>query len=109
MDDMVSMAVHKEFAARMETENKRLADEDNRQNKRLDMIEESVRQFQSLVTSVEKLAVNMESMLEEQKEQGKRLEKLEARDGEMWRTVTGYIITAIIGIVVGLVATQIGL
>ena len=48
-------------------------------------------------------------MAETQKEQGEKLEKLESRDGEMWRKVTGYIITTIIGIVIGFVFKQIGM
>ena len=48
-------------------------------------------------------------MAETQKEQGERLEKLEEQDGAMWRKVTGYIITAIIGILLGFVFRQIGM
>lgn len=45
-------------------------------------------------------------MLKEQEKQGKRLEELEGRDGEMWRKVMGYILSALIGgIVVFLLAT----
>lgn len=51
----------------------------------------------------------MEAMLKEQVKQGKRLETLENRDGEMWRKVVGYIVTAVIGIVLGFVFTQIGM
>ena len=51
----------------------------------------------------------MEHMLTEQVAQGKRLEVLEKRDGEMWRKVTGYIITTIVGLALGLLATHIGL
>ena len=87
----------------------RLEDENDRQNKRLEILEKNVQQISSLATSVEKLAVNMESMLREQEKQGKRLEMLEGRDGEMWRKVTGYIITAIIGIVIGFIFTRIGM
>ena len=36
-------------------------------------------------------------------------EALEARDGEKWRQVTGYIITAITGIILGFIATHLGL
>ena len=42
-------------------------------------------------------------------EQGKRLETLESRDGEMWRKVIGYIATAIVGIVVGFIFTHFGM
>ena len=59
--------------------------------------------------SVQKLANNMEGMLSKQTEQGKRLEELENRDGEKWRQVTGYVITALIGAVFGFVFKQIGM
>lgn len=55
------------------------------------------------------LEINMKSMLEEQKEQGKRLEVLESRDGEVWRKVSTHIITAIISIIIGYVFSQIGI
>lgn len=51
------------------------------------ILEDSVRQIGALATSVEKLAVSMQSMLKEQEKQGKRLEALEGRDGEKWRKV----------------------
>lgn len=93
---------HEEFAKRQDAEN-------NRQNRRIEELEESVRQNGALTTSVEKLALSMEGMLQEQEKQGKRLEVLESRDGEKWRKVTGYILTTIIGIVVGYIFTQIGM
>ncbi len=51
----------------------------------------------------------MENMLKEQIDQGKRIEVLENRDGKMWRKVTDYIVTAIIGIVLGFIFNQIGM
>ena len=48
-------------------------------------------------------------MLKEQVNQGKRLETLEGRDGEMWRKVVGYVATAIAGIVVGYIFKQLGM
>ena len=51
----------------------------------------------------------MQNMLKVQEQQGERLERLESRDGEMWRKVTGYAITAVISIVVGFVFAQIGM
>lgn len=41
--------------------------------------------------------------------QSARLEALESRDGEKWRTVTSYLLTAILGIAVGIIAKQFGL
>ena len=52
---------------------------------------------------------SIEGMVKEQERQGKRLEALESRDGEMWRKVTGHLITVVIGIVVGYIFTQVGI
>lgn len=98
----VTKAEHKEFVKRME-------DEHERQNARLRLLEEQTKQFTDIALSVRELAISIKQMAETQKEQGERLEKLEGQDGEMWRKVTGYIITAIIGIVIGFVSQQIGI
>lgn len=102
MDTPITRAEHEEFRRRLEEENKR-------QDKRIELLEESTKQIGALATSVEKLAVSIESMVKEQEQQGKRLEVLEGRDGEMWRKVVGYIVTAVIGIVLGFVFRQIGM
>lgn len=102
MDDAITRAEHEEFRKRLEEQNQR-------QDKRISLLEESVREMEALTTSVERLAVSMESMVKEQEKQGKRLEVLEGRDGEMWRKVVGYIATAVIGIILGFVFTQIGM
>ncbi len=106
--DYISREVHEEFRRSMEAENKRLEDEDKRQNRRIDVLEENVKQLAAINTSVEKLALNMENMLKEQVSQGRRLETLENRDGDMWRKVVGYAVTAVIGIVLGYIFKQIG-
>lgn len=85
-----------------------MEEEHGRINKRLELLEESIDRLHVLNTSIEKLAVNMESMLKEQVQQGQRLEVLEKRDGEMWRKVVGYIITAVIGGIIGYIFNMIG-
>lgn len=102
MDNYIARQEHDEFAKRMEEEN-------HRQNRRIGELEETVRQIGALTTSVEKLAVSIESMAKEQEQQGKQLRELEAKDGEMWRKVTAYIATAVIGIVIGFIFRQIGM
>lgn len=99
--EMISRAEHEEFTRRMEDEHKR-------QDARLKLLEASVRETRALTASVERLASNMESMVKEQETQGKRLEVLEGRDGEKWRKVVGYVVTAVIGIVVGFLAKKFG-
>lgn len=99
MDQPITRAEHEEFKQRLKEEN-------SRQDRRIALLEESVSKMGTLSTSVEKLALSMESMV---KEQEKRLETLESRDGEMWRKAVGYVVTAVIGIFIGFVFTQIGI
>lgn len=102
MEDYISREEHKEFCKRMEDEHKRM-------NHRLGTLEEITNQIHELAISVKEIAFSTKDIKEEQKIQGKRLEALESRDGEMWRKVTGYVCTAIIGIVVGYIFKQIGM
>ena len=84
MDQPITRAEHEEFKRRLEEENAR-------QDRRIALLEESVSKMGALSTSVEKLALSMES-----------------RDGELWRKAVGYAVTAIIGAFLGYVFTQIG-
>ena len=59
--------------------------------------------------AVEKLATNMERMFEEQRKQGARLEALESRDGELWRKVVGYALTAGAGFLLAALLHQAGI
>ena len=102
MDSPISRAEHEEFVRRMEDEHKRT-------NHRLSELEETVRQIGELTASVEKLAQSVQQMARSQSPQEDRLELLEGRDGEMWRKVTGYIVTSIVGIVLGYIFTLIGM
>lgn len=72
MENFITQQVHEEFARRQDAENER-------QNKRITVIEENVQQINSLTVSVERMAVNMENMLEVLKQQGERIGALEER------------------------------
>ena len=102
MDTPITRAEHEEFRRRLEEENKR-------QDKRIEILEVNTQQIASLTTSIEKLAVSIKGMVKEQEYQNERLATLEARDGELWRAVVKHAITAIVGIFVGYIFTQIGL
>ena len=102
MEDAIARAEHEEFRRRMEEEN-------GRQNKRLELLEKSIQRLEALNISIERLAVNMENMLKEQLQQGKRLEVLESRDGKMWRKVVGHAVTAVISIVIGYIFCRLGM
>ena len=97
----ISREEHEEFRRRMEDEHKRI-------NHRIAELEETVRQIGELTASVQKLALSVESMAKTQNKQGERLEELESHDGKMWRKVSGYIITMLIGAVITFALTQIG-
>lgn len=102
MDTAISRAEHEEFVRRMDEANER-------QSKRISILEEEVRQISDLTISINRMSISIENMTVQLVEQGKRLQALENRDGEMWRKVTGYMITAVIGIVIGFIFTQIGM
>lgn len=102
MENYVLKEVHEEFAKRVE-------DENTRQNHRITILENSVSQITQIASCVERLAVNMEHMVNEQKTQGERLKTLEDRDGEMWRKVVSYVITGFLSAVIGFLASRLGL
>ncbi len=100
MDTPISRAEHEEFAKRIDAQEKR-------QDKRLEMLENTVREIGALTLSVQRLAQSLESMVEEQERQGRRLQALEDRDGEKWRKLMGYIATALTSGAVTLLLSQI--
>ena len=98
-DDLLTRAEHTEFAKRMEENNKRI-------DHRLADVESDVKEINNLVISVNKLATNMELMLEEQKEQGTRLEALEKRPIKKYDTAITAGITAVVTAVVTALITM---
>lgn len=100
MDEPISRAEHEEFAKRIDAQEKR-------QDKRLEMLENTVREIGALTLSVQRLAQSLESMVKEQEQQGRRLQALESRDGEKWRKLMGYIATALTSGAVTLLLSQI--
>ena len=102
MEDAITRKEHEEFAKRIDEEN-------HRQNRRIDALEETVRQISELTATVKELAVNMKNMLTEQEKQGDRLAKIEGKDGEMWRTIVTHILTAVVGGIVAFVFAKFGM
>ncbi len=102
MDGPIQRAEHEEFVRRMQDEHKRI-------HHRITEVEQTVNQIHSLTSSVERLAVSVEQMAHVQKEHAEQLEELEGRDGERWRQAVGYVVTAVIGIVIGFVFNQVGM
>lgn len=100
--EFVTMELHNEYARRMEEEHER-------QNERIKALEKSSKENTKLTIAVEKLAISVQSMVAEQKAQGERLKKLESQDGEMWRKLVSYAVTAIAGAVISFIFQQIGM
>lgn len=101
-NEFVSLQLHDEFAKRMQEEH-------DRQNYRIAELEKVSAENSKIILSIDNLANSMKSMADEQKRQGERLDTLEDRDGEMWRKAVGYVMTAIIGIVIGYIFKQLGM
>ena len=85
----------------------RLRDEDRRQNRRLEVLEQNLETQRKIATSVEKLALNMEQMLKEQEKQGERLTVLEKEPATRWNNMVRTIFNTIVGACAGAAATGI--
>ena len=114
MDGAITRAEHEAFSDFMQAENKRIEEENNRQNKRLELLESNMQQIISqqlttLTATIERLNLSVNNILKEQSEISERLKKLENRDGDMWRTVIKYAITAIVGGVLTFILTRLGI
>lgn len=102
MDEPISRAEHEEFSRRLEDWNKR-------QDKRIELLEDNVREIGALTLSVHELATSVERMVKEQERQGQRLETLENRDGAKWRKFVGYVASALVAGIVGFLLAQAGI
>ena len=83
--------------------------ENHRQNRRIELLEENVLEIGQLTSTVAKLTISLESVVKEQARQSERLEALEDRDGEKWRTLISYVGTTVIGILIGYIFKLIGM
>ena len=102
--EYISRREHDEFARRMETENNRIKDENERQNKRIGIVEESMKEFNKLTLQIERIAISIQQMTEAISKQGERLENIEAKPGKKWDTLVSGIIGAIAGAIGAAVA-----
>lgn len=88
MEEYITRHEHDEFSKRLEAQ-------DKRQDKRIGLLEENLREVSRQSTAIEKLANSMDVMAKEQEKQGKRLEKLESAPAETWSTLKVAFLTAI--------------
>lgn len=118
--EFISRPEHDEFVARMLSENKRLEDENDRQNHRLTSLEEGNKQINNLALSIQDLTSSVKTIAKETERlstmmkeningMDERLKKLENADGEKWRTIIKYIGTTILGIIIAFVFQRLGM
>lgn len=75
----------------------RLRDEDNRQNKRLELLERNATVVHNLALSIEKLAMSVEAMAREQTKHSEKIAYLEAEPAKKWGNMTKTIFNNITG------------
>lgn len=109
MDTPVTQGVHEEFRHSVNAEVKRLDEQHKRNSKRLDIVEEKIEKQGELITQIHELALSVKGMQEQLTTLNERVGEIEGRDGEMWRKVVAYAVTAVVGVLVGYVATRVGL
>lgn len=96
------IAVHNEYAKRMEDEHKR-------QNKRITDLETKVEDISDLTTSVASLAKSVEQMAKAQEKQGKRLEALEQKPGKRWESFVDKAVWAVAAALIAFILSYLGL
>ena len=90
-----------DFAVKLENHEQRLINAEHR----LKDLEMESKSIMDLTLSVNKLATNMESMLSEQQDQGKRLKTLEDEPSKAWLNTKRTVVTSIVSTISGALAT----
>lgn len=90
MSEYVTIEVHNEFARRIEEEN-------DRQNARLSALEQGLKEVNKITVSIERLTANIETMTDEIKKQGVRLDEIEKKPAKRWDVVITGALSAIVG------------
>lgn len=102
MSDFITLEEHKEFAARIDAE-------DNRQNKRIERLEESMAMIQSLTVSVEKMALSIEGLTKEVGKQGDRLTAIEEKPAKNWEKAVWAIGSAFLTGIIAFILRAMGI
>jgi len=87
----------KDYITRFEYEErqKRIDDENNRQNHRLDKLEKIADQLTDMAASIKAMVVTMQGMQKEQERQGERLDDIERKPADNWNQLIYTIIAMI--------------
>lgn len=88
MENYITRAEHNEYVKRMEDEHKRL-------HNRLVNMESTTKDMHELINNVSIMATNMEHMVDEQRNQNERLQRLEKLPLNSWNTIKNGLYNAI--------------
>jgi len=101
----------KDYVTRYEYDErqKRIDDENNRQNHRLDKLETITDQIADMAASIKAMVVTMQAMQKEQEEQGKRLTDIEKKPADNWNQLVYSLIAMIATAAVTYIITKGGL
>ena len=101
----------KDYITRFEFDErqKRIDDENNRQNHRIDKLETITDQIADMAASIKAMVVTMQSMQKEQEEQGKRLSEIEKKPADNWNNLVYTLIALVATAAVTYILTKGGL
>ena len=101
----------KDYVTRYEYDErqKRIDDENNRQNHRLDKLETITDQIADMAASIKAMVVTMQAMQKEQEEQGKRLTDIEKKPADNWNQLVYSLIAMVATAAVTYILTKGGL
>lgn len=88
---------------------KRIDDEQHRQNHRIDKLENITDQIADMAASIKAMVVTMQAMQKEQEEQGKRLTEIERKPADNWDKLVYTIIAMVATAAVTYIFTKGGL
>lgn len=88
---------------------KRIDDENNRQNHRIDKLETITDQIADMAASIKAMVVTMQAMQKEQEEQGKRLSDIEKKPADNWNNLVYSLIAMVATAAVTYILTKGGL
>lgn len=88
---------------------KRIDDENNRQNHRIDKLEAITDQIADMAASIKAMVVTMQAMQKEQEEQGKRLTDIEKKPADNWNNLVYSLIAMVATAAVTYILTKGGL
>ena len=87
----------------------RLEDIAKRNTDRINEHDEAIKENGELIVAIKELAIETKYMREELNETVERLNKLENKDVDKWDKFKWLIVTALVSIILGYIAVQIGL